>query len=522
MLSLEKGTLCTLIGLQNRTDLNGLKCTVGNMISSKKGRIPVTVVCNGKEKHILVKRENLHPYVSVQDVEHEINNIAGFNELSGVQSQLTTNTVNDVKEIIFKYDSLLEPLEEAINHRNHGRFVMAEQLFKKLLAEAEDLCGKRSVRIASFLKSFGILRYEQRRWSEAEDLFARANELRPADCEGNGQGTQTLEYLYSAQLEGRLFKKASGTLSRMKELQHCIRPGIDSDPYELEKTLERRKESPAQCVVCCRCSILSACAGCNLTVYCSRGCQKIHWKIHKRVCRSTISLNRNCNVQSPKSPANDASLFEVIENSNNDTDILSSSVLRNAQATNSVTSSCPTEMDHTLLSALADAQQTYFFCMNEVTSSALLETNGGGGGRRRFMATVGVFSCITVFVWSKSTSTCTDANSPGPCFGAHVSLGALLRGLRACKHAKIDIDRALSPLLLKLRECFQGCKQEQDVIVTLVGGHRAMDYCQGLEAMFPGDTEKWSFAWHVKTACKAALDEMSNQVLWKTHLLLRF
>jgi hypothetical protein len=203
----------------------------------------------------------------------------------------------------------------------------------------------------------------------------------------------------------------------------------------------------------------------------------------------------------------------MIENVKNDTDILTSSILCNAKATIGVTSSCPTEMDTVLLAALADTQQSYFFCMNEVTSSALLETDGG---KRRFMATTGVFSCITVFAWSKSTCD----NSPGPCFAAHVSLGALLRGLRACEHAKHDIDRALAPLLLKLRCCFEG--STRDVIITLVGGHRSMDNCQGLEAMFPNDRKKWSFAWHVRTACKLELDEMPNKVVWKTNLLLKF
>ena len=72
---------------------------------------------------------------------------------------------------------------------------------------AEDLCGKKSVHVATFVKSLGILRINQKRWSEAEVLFVRADSLRPADCVDNHQGTHTLEYLLKVQLHGRLFKK---------------------------------------------------------------------------------------------------------------------------------------------------------------------------------------------------------------------------------------------------------------------------------------------------------------------------
>lgn len=516
MIALKKGTLCTINGLKNRTDLNGFKCTV-KTTKLKKGnheRIPVTVFHDGSEMNILLKRENLCPYINTPDI---LQGLSGLNvgEDEHQLLRLATNTVNDVNEIQFKYNSLVQRLEEAISHRNRGHFADAEKLLEKVLSAAEDLCGKRSVKVATFLKSFGILRVQQRRWNEAEDFLLRADELRPSDCEENSQGTQTLEYIVSAQINGRVFKKASDTLTRLRDLKHCVRPGIDMDPSELETELEAAKKSHAQCVVCRRCSILSACARCHLTVYCSRSCQKSHWRIHKRICQTTsrVSLNENFKLQSSKTPFDFFSLCELVEK--NDSDVLTSSVLCNALATQNVTSSCPTELDHILLSALADTQQSYFFCMNELTSSTILESNGG---RRRFMATAGVFSCVTVFAWSKSTC----ANKPGLCFGAHVSNGALLRGLRACRESKVDIDRALSPLLLNIRECFQGCTQ--DFFVTLIGGHRAMDSCEGLKAMFPEDKEKWSFAWHVQNACEVALDGISidSKVSWNTNLLLRF
>uniref|UniRef100_A0A6S8TMT2 MYND-type domain-containing protein n=1 Tax=Chaetoceros debilis TaxID=122233 RepID=A0A6S8TMT2_9STRA len=302
MVAFEKGTLCTITGLKNRTDLNGLKCTV-KTTKSKKGnheRIPVTVFHDGSEINILLKRENLCPYMNTPDI---LQGLSGLN-LDETQLLLATNTVNDVNEIHLKYDSLIERLEEAISHRNHGRFVDAEIILEKVLSAVEDLCGKKSVKVATFLKSFGLLRLQQRRWNEAEDFLLRADELRPADCEENSQGTQTLEYIFSAQVKGRVFKKASDTLTRLKDLKHCVRPGIDTDSSELETELEAAKKSHAQCVVCRRWSILSACARCHLTVYCSRSCQKSHWKIHKRVCQTTsrVSLNENSKLQSSKTP----------------------------------------------------------------------------------------------------------------------------------------------------------------------------------------------------------------------------
>jgi len=519
MHSLEEGEVCTIAGLQNRTDLNGLICTVRKLDSKNSERIPVVIVCEGKEKYILVKRENLCSSISKKDsgykqlFQNKTQNIADYRNVNEIQSEMIINTTNDVKEIQLKYKSLIDRLEEAISHRNNGRSTIAENLLGKILTEAEDLCGKHSVMVATFVKSFGILRAGQRRWREAEIFFVRADELRPVDCEENQQGTQTLEHLFWAQLERRLFKKASGTLTRIKMFHQYIRPDIDSDLHQLNMKLTAAMENPSPCVVCGRWSILLSCARCHLTVYCSRSCQKKHWKFHKRVCQLSIIPQQKSDLQSPKLSADEDNLFEMIENAKLGTDILTSSVLFNAKATISVKPSCPTEMDSTLLAALADSQQSYFFCMNDVTSSALLETDGG---RRRFLATVGVFSCITVFAWSKSTC----VNSPGLCFGAHVSLGALLRGLRACKHVKYDIDRALAPLLLKLRHCFQGSRQ--DIIFTLVGGHRAMDNPKALEIFFPKDREKWSFAWHIKNACDIVLNEMPNKVVWKTNLLLRF
>lgn len=35
---------------------------------------------------------------------------------------------------------------------------------------------------------------------------------------------------------------------------------------------------------------LKTCAKCSTALYCSRGCQKAHWKIHKKECRKPIPM----------------------------------------------------------------------------------------------------------------------------------------------------------------------------------------------------------------------------------------
>ena len=195
-----------------------------------------------------------------------------------------------------------------------------------------------------------------------------------------------------------------------------------------------------------------------------------------------------------------------------DSDPLTNEILHNARATSIVSPSYPTELNSSLIAALADPQKSYFFAMNDVTSSILLERDGG---RRQFLATTGVLSCINVFAWSPAT----DPNGLGYCVGYHVFIGALFRGLRACRHTNQDIGRTLAPLVSQLRNFGTSAK---NVVVTLMGGHLAMDKDDVLVEIFPGDNKKWSFAWHVKNTCDAALDSVSDNITWNTKLLLRF
>lgn len=489
----------------NRCDLNGQICTVTPVVDESAERVGVVAVCNGIKRNLLVKRENLQ--VSFSSMKRSL-----LKNKDGINKHLVQNTTNDCKEFEIIYQKLIERLEEAISCRNSKRLALAEKYFTELLVEVEIVCVKNSPCVARFVKSFGVLRVKQERFGEAECLFARADKLRPADYDDNPQGTQTLELFFVTQLDRRRFDTAADTLSRLRNLKHCIRPGVDSNIRKLEEEMVAAKAQLQRCVACGSQTKVFACARCRETVYCSRSCQKGHWKIHKRICKAYIVLDSKDNLPTQTSLGSITHKHEIRQPESN-LDSLTTSVLLNAKATDIVSPSSPTKLCDPIIAALNDPLESYFFCMNEVTSSSLLERDGG---RRRFLATTGVFTCITVFAWSPTKV----AGGLGRCVGGHVSIGALLRGLRACQITKQDIECALNPLMLQLRHCFEGVNQ--NITVTLIGSHRAMDTCKALKGWFPDDREKWSFTWHVKSACEAALDSVLNKVIWNTKLLMRF
>jgi hypothetical protein len=322
------------------------------------------------------------------------------------------NTKHDAQIFQNKLKQLVSRLEEAITLRNRQQISRAEELFISLLTEAEDLCGRNCVHIATFVKSLGILRTQQYLWADAEQCFARADKLRPADCKLNTQGTHTLEHLFQVQVHRRHFAKAVVTLCRIKKFKHCSREGTDTSISNLEAQMQTAKTNALRCTACGTTPTkLLACGRCHVPVYCSRKCQKTHWKAHKADCKLELVIGGKEQEHKGQAqiPYKDTALTEAVQ--------------ANAEASQQVSPSAPTEFNRTLLMALADPEQCYFFAMNDVTSSSLLDSDGG---RRRFIATCGVLTCITVFAWSPPTP-----NEPlGRCVAGHVSLNALLRGLR--------------------------------------------------------------------------------------------
>ena len=65
----------------------------------------------------------------------------------------------------------------------------------------------------------------------------------------------------------------------------------------------------SKCAACGEAGASLKCGGCGLVYYCSRECQKKHWKVHKKECKtkSTESVDRDNVVQiSGKKTANSA------------------------------------------------------------------------------------------------------------------------------------------------------------------------------------------------------------------------
>ncbi|KAH7117899.1 hypothetical protein B0J11DRAFT_441922 [Dendryphion nanum] len=64
---------------------------------------------------------------------------------------------------------------------------------------------------------------------------------------------------------------------------------------------------------------LRVCAKCKVTLYCSRDCQKVDWKVHKKICakQDNESASSNSSSSTPKSDCLDVSIakpFTALEN----------------------------------------------------------------------------------------------------------------------------------------------------------------------------------------------------------------
>jgi len=102
----------------------------------------------------------------------------------------------------------------------------------------------------------------------------------------------------------------------------------------------------------------------------------------------------------------------------------------------------------------------------------------------RFLATRGVFTCISVFAWAPS----------GRAFGAHIAIPQLHF---ACRRPLGRGGHILADITLALKATFKNERNLKDVRVHFVGGQEIQDNDQGLVNQFPGDCRKHSFAWHV-------------------------
>lgn len=210
-----------------------------------------------------------------------------------------------------------------------------------------------------------------------------------------------------------------------------------------------------KCGVCGATRQLNRCSGCHRAQYCSSICQKKHWPSHKAHCR-------------------------FIAPAATEHDSLATLIQANHSSRGHLSSANPTSLNGELLVSLGDLSKTHYFFVGEI---------GLPVSHKRFLATIHVLSCISVFAWFKDNKNSIFA------LGAHIPIGAVLYG---CKKG----GAALSELIDTLRSIFKGCPLA-DVTVYVVGGHQATDNDMALKNYFPKDPRKWLFSWHVLEALRS-------------------
>jgi hypothetical protein len=123
----------------------------------------------------------------------------------------------------------------------------------------------------------------------------------------------------------------------------------------------------------------------------------------------------------------------------------------------------------------------------------------------RFIATKGVFTCISLFACAPGT---------GRALAAHIAIPQLHY---ACRHPMArKAGELLAELTWALKQTFKQEPDRKAVKVHLVGGQAMQDIDRGLAASFPHDERKHSFAWHVIGCVQRAglaVDEESQRLL---------
>ena len=87
--------------------------------------------------------------------------------------RIKDEAIFDVQKFKREREGLHARGEQARNLRNTGQLAEAEAALSALLSEAEDLCGQHSCHLADFLKSIGILFWEQGHVVKEEMTFVR-------------------------------------------------------------------------------------------------------------------------------------------------------------------------------------------------------------------------------------------------------------------------------------------------------------------------------------------------------------
>lgn len=314
---------------------------------------------------------------------------------------------------------------------------MDENYLLALLRETEGLCGKHPPHVSDVLKSIGILFHQQGRRREAERAFVRMDRLRRRDSPAANLFSD-LESLPEAHLTVQNKADAHGISKRYRVLCTHIQHGRPSICSRLGD------ESHQQGEFCCA----------DMRVLWAR------WQtaLLQRLPRSRVlfcEMPTTCSESTNNCRKVTGGQQSIKCNNNFPVDELMQGIEQNAASSSALSYKSHSVFSDPIRVALKDPRLCYFFRIGNVTSTLLLEE---GGGSRRFLATVGVFSCITVFAWTLY----------GTAVAAHVYLDCVLGGVRRCIATGQDLNQALLPLTRELQECFRGL-DPTSVHITLVG-----------------------------------------------------
>jgi len=133
-----------------------------------------------------------------------------------------------------------------------------------------------------------------------------------------------------------------------------------------------------------------------------------------------------------------------------------------------------------LFDAIQDTKQSFIFYSGEICSSRTLQKERE---IPRFIVTLSVFTCITVFAYS----------SKDKFVASHIPLFSLLNGCRK------NIKNPLPGLVFHLKKIFKGVNPE-NVKITIIGGLKSTDKDPALQSYYPGEPDKHYYSKHIMRA----------------------
>lgn len=208
------------------------------------------------------------------------------------------------------------------------------------------------------------------------------------------------------------------------------------------------------------------CSRCKKSIYCSKECQKKDWPSHKGTC---IDITKRENVKQ-----------ELLKDYGDIDDPYISHIIDNIADRSILSTKNPVTAHPLLFDAINDTNQSFIFYTGQICSSSTIQKKRE---IPRFVFTVAVFTCISVFAYS----------SKDKFVATHIPLSSLLNGCR--KNTK----NPLPGLVFHLKSTFKDVTPEK-VKITIIGGLKSTDKDTALQNYYPNEPDKHYFSKHIMRA----------------------